>query len=167
MVGVISDTHDDIDSLERAVELFQRFGVDEIIHLGDLVSPFTLKPIISSGIPFRILRGNNDAEALLVTTVLENGGIYYTAPVELELGGLKSLMFHGFGSKELTKKVALRMAESSEYELILYGHTHELHLEEINGSLIFNPGESSGKLTGRRTVAILDTIEKEVEIIDL
>ncbi len=87
--------------------------------------------------------------------------------MELELGGLKSLIFHGFGSKELTKKAALKMAGSSEYELILYGHTHEIHLENINGSLILNPGESSGKLTGRRTVAILDTIEKEVEIIDL
>ncbi len=142
-------------------------SVDEIIHLGDLVSPFALKPIINSGIPFRLLRGNNDSEALTTLMVIENGSVYYPAPVEVEFGRREALLFHGFGSKELTKFIALQAAKSGKYDFILYGHTHELHVEHVGDTIVVNPGESSGKLTGRRTIAILDTGEKSVEVMDL
>ena len=167
LVGVLSDSHDDIGSLERAIEILQRTGVDEIIHLGDLVSPFSLKPIINSGIPFRLLRGNNDAESLVTIMTLENNAKYYPSPAEIELGERKALIFHGFGSKDLTKFIAVQAASSGKYEFVLYGHTHELHIEEVDSSIIINPGEVCGKLTGRKTIVILDTREKDVEVIDL
>ncbi len=167
LVGVLSDSHDDLISLERAVEIFQRIGVDEIVHLGDLVSPFALKPISNSGIPFRLLKGNNDAEPLVTIMTLENDGTYYPSPVEIELSGKKALLFHGFGSKDLTKFIAMQAAASGKYEFVLYGHTHELHIDIVNSSMIINPGEACGKLTGRKTVVILDTKEKDAEVIDL
>ncbi len=167
LVGILSDSHDDLDSLERAVEILQRAGIDEIIHLGDLISPFALKPIINSGIPFRLLRGNNDAESLVTMMVLESGNTYYSSPTEIELGGKKALIFHGFGSKDLTKFIAVQAASSGKYEFVLYGHTHEIHIEKIGSSIVVNPGEVCGKLTGRKTIVILDTREKDVEIMDL
>jgi len=167
LVGIISDSHDDLESIERAVEIFQRMGVDEIIHLGDLISPFSLKPIINSGIPFRLLRGNNDAEALTTISALENEGAYYPGPVEVLLSEKKALLFHGFGSKELTKLSAIQLAKSRKFDFVLYGHTHEVHVEEVGDALVINPGESCGKLTGRRTVAILETGERSVKVLDL
>ncbi len=167
LVGIISDSHDDLGSIERAVEIFQRMGVDEIIHLGDLISPFSLNPIINSGIPFRLLRGNNDAEALTAISVLESDGVYYPGPVEVLLSGKKALLFHGFGSKELTKLSAIQLARSGRFDFVIYGHTHEVHVEEVGGTLVINPGESCGKLTGRKSVAILETGEKSVEVLDL
>lgn len=166
-VGLISDSHDDLESLERAVEIFQRAGVDEIIHLGDLVSPFSLKPILNSGIPFRLLRGNNDAETLVTVTTLENEGVYYSGPTKVLLGGKNALIFHGFGSKELTELIAVQIAKSDRFDFVIYGHTHEAKVERIGRALVINPGESCGKLTGRRTAAILDTGERSVEILDL
>ncbi|MCS7102561.1 MAG: metallophosphoesterase [Candidatus Korarchaeum sp.] len=167
ILGVISDSHDDVESLERVLELFQRFGIDELIHLGDLISPFSLGPILSSGIPFRILRGNNDADVLVALKSIEGGGIYHQSPVEVDLDGTKLLLFHGFGDSELTKFTAISLASSGRFDLILYGHTHEVHVEEVGETLITNPGELCGKLSGRRTAALLDTELKKVEILDL
>lgn len=167
LVGLISDSHDDLESLERALEIFQRMGVDEIIHLGDLVSPFSLKPILDSGIPFRLLRGNNDAEALTIVMTLENDGIYYPGPAEVLLGEKRALLFHGFGSNELTRFAATHIAISGRFDFVIYGHTHDVHVERVGEALIINPGESCGKLTGRRTAAILETEERRVEIFDL
>jgi len=167
LIGVISDSHDDTESIERAMEIFQRIGVDEVIHLGDLISPFALIPILNSGIPFRILRGNNDSEVLVALMSTSEGGIYHPSPVELEINGKKLLIFHGFGEKDLTKFVAISLARSGRFDFILYGHTHEVHVEEVNGTFIVNPGEACGKLTGRRTIATVDTEEKKIEILDL
>lgn len=167
ILGIISDSHDDVESLERALELFQRFGIDELIHLGDLISPFSLDPIVRSGIPFRILRGNNDAEVIVALRSAEGGGTFHASPVEIDLGGAKSLLFHGFGDGELTKFAAISLASSGRFDLVLYGHTHEVHVEEVGETLIVNPGELCGKLTGRKTAVLLDTEEKEVEVLDL
>ncbi|MCC6028661.1 MAG: metallophosphoesterase [Candidatus Korarchaeum sp.] len=166
LIGVMSDSHDDVESIERALEIFQRIGVDEIIHLGDLISPFALIPILNSGIPFRILRGNNDSE-VLVALMSNEGGIYHPSPVELEINGKRFLIFHGFGEKDLTKFVAISLARSGRFDFILYGHTHEVHVERVNEALVVNPGETCGKLSGRRTIAVVDTEEKKVEILDL
>ncbi|RDD54267.1 MAG: metallophosphoesterase [Candidatus Korarchaeota archaeon NZ13-K] len=167
ILGIISDSHDDVESLERALELFQRFGVDELIHLGDLISPFSLDPILNSGIPFRVLRGNNDAEVLVALKILEGGGTFHPSPVEVDLGGASFLLFHGFGDSELTKFTAISLAGSGRFDFILYGHTHEVHVEEIGETLVINPGELCGKLSGRKTAALLDTEAKKVEIFDI
>lgn len=167
ILGVMSDSHDDVDSIERAIEIFQRMGVDEVIHLGDLISPFSLDPIVSSGIPFRIVRGNNDAEVLLAIRSLERGGIFHPSPAEIDYDGTRLLIFHGFGDKELTKFTAISLASSGRFDLVFYGHTHEVHVEEVGETLILNPGEVCGVLTGRKTVALVDTEAKKVEVIDL
>lgn len=167
LLGVISDSHDDVEYIERAMELFQRFGIDELIHLGDLISPFSLEPILISGIPFRVLRGNNDTDVLVALKSVERGGIYHQSPVEVELNGAKLLLFHGFGDNELTKFTAVSLASSGRFDFILYGHTHEVHVEEVGETFIVNPGELCGKLSGRRTAALLDTELRKVEILDL
>lgn len=168
ILGVISDTHDDVESLEVALQLFASRAVDRVIHLGDLVSPFTLKPIVQSGIPTILLRGNNEAEFKLAVDALEADNVtFYTSPTETWLGDRKAILFHGFGSLSLTKKVAELLARSGEYELVLYGHTHEVDVRKVHGTLVLNPGEACGCLSGKRTVAILDTDDLSAKIISL
>ena len=36
----MSDTHDRLESVEKAIDLFNREGVKAVLHAGDLVSPF-------------------------------------------------------------------------------------------------------------------------------
>ncbi len=167
LVGVISDTHDDLEAIEVAYQMFAARAVDKVVHLGDLVSPFSLRPIVNSGIPTILLRGNNEAEFKLALDALEGDVTFHPAPVETWLGDRRAILFHGFGSLELTKTVARLLASSGDYEIVLYGHTHEPEVTRVGSALVLNPGEACGCLTGNRTIAILDTEDLSAEILSI
>lgn len=59
------------------------------------------------------------------------------------------------------------LAESQKYEVIIYGHTHRTDLRKIGKTLIINPGECGGWLTGKSTIALLDLKNVEAKIIKL
>ena len=42
--GLIADTPNNLDSISRAVENFNREGIELLIHVGDFVALFTEKP---------------------------------------------------------------------------------------------------------------------------
>ncbi len=58
------------------------------------------------------------------------------------------------------------IADSNEYDAVLFGHTHS-PLVYRRRSLLVNPGEACGKLSGRRTVALLDLKELKAEIVEI
>jgi putative phosphoesterase len=37
MIGIISDTHDNLPAIKRAVDLFNEKNVDLVLHAGDFV----------------------------------------------------------------------------------------------------------------------------------
>ena len=42
-VGIISDTHDDFEAINHAIDIFEDNSVGAVIHAGDFISP----PVIS------------------------------------------------------------------------------------------------------------------------
>ena len=38
-IGMLSDTHDDIDNTNKAIDIFQENDVKAVIHVGDIISP--------------------------------------------------------------------------------------------------------------------------------
>ena len=70
------------------------------------------------------------------------------------------------GSVVCPPELALPLARSGNYDLVVFGHTHEVE-ERIEKGLMLNPGEVGGWLTGRCTVALVDLESLEVEIRDL
>jgi len=44
IIGLISDTHDRLPLIERAVKRLKEERVKLVLHAGDYVSPFTAKP---------------------------------------------------------------------------------------------------------------------------
>ena len=61
LIGIVSDTHDDLAAVEAAVSLFEREGVDAVVHCGDFVAPFSVTPF-DADFGFHAVRGNNDGE---------------------------------------------------------------------------------------------------------
>ncbi len=41
MIGIMSDSHDNLDAIRKAVKIFNNEDLDLVIHAGDLISPFT------------------------------------------------------------------------------------------------------------------------------
>ncbi len=168
-MGVMSDSHDNIRNARRAAGIFARENVDLVIHLGDIIAPFTLKAIKQElgDIPLTAIYGNNCGEKLgLQKTASQLGVRLAEPPLELEAGGKRILLLHGFGSPEVTRKIVYALAVSREWDLVLYGHTHERDEKRINGVLIINPGETAGALKSP-SIAIIDLDSLTVRFVDL
>jgi len=51
--------------------------------------------------------------------------------------------------------------------VVIYGHTHQTDLSKIGKTLLINPGECGGWLTGKSTIALLDIKTWEAKIVEL
>ena len=38
-IGIISDTHDDVEYTNKAIDIFEKKDVKVILHAGDIISP--------------------------------------------------------------------------------------------------------------------------------
>ena len=161
-IAVISDTHDNKEAIERAFRLIEDKGIKLTLHLGDIISPFVsdfIKSVYSGKVI--ALLGNNDGEKFFLKKKFELNGfeLKELKPVKLELEGKKIIMMH-----EPIEVDSL--AKSGDFDVILYGHLHKIDKRKVGKTLILNPGEACGYLTGRRTFAILDLDKMEAEVIE-
>jgi putative phosphoesterase len=159
-VAVLSDTHDNIWNVEKALK---KLGdAQALIFCGDLCAPFTLK-MLAEGIKGHVhcLLGNNDGDPLLLSTVAAKAGnvTLYQAAGELELDG-KRLAFAHY------PLVGKALAHSGLYDAVFSGHTHEGQSEIVGETLWANPGEVMGRL-GEASFGLYDTATGAYEVIKL
>ena len=163
MLGLMADTHDRLPLIDRAVSEFNERGIQLVLHAGDFIAPFVVprfKPLKAKLIG---VYGNNDAELeLLKRKFAEIGGEIRGRFGEMEIEGLKIAVLHG-EEDELLKS----LINTGSYDVIVHGHTHKAETYKKGGTLVVNPGETCGYLTGESTIAVLDTKTLEVEKIQL
>jgi len=165
LIGIISDTHDNLNAAKEAVEIFKKREISTIFHLGDFIAPFTLK--IFKGFELYGVFGNNDGEKFMIKKVADDLNFKIDfAPFEVKLANKSFLLLHGLGSVERTLKFVDSFAASQNYDFVLYGHTHIRDFRKRGKTIIINPGEACGYLTGRRSVAILDAEKGNVEFVE-
>ncbi|MBI5183013.1 MAG: metallophosphoesterase [Nitrospinae bacterium] len=160
-IGIISDTHDNLIMIKKAVEYFNNSGVEMVLHSGDFVAPFALNP-------FEYLRckgvgvfGNVDGERRgLMKKAFSLGWEINIPPCEFKIDKKRILILHE--SDDLQRYIS-----SGSYDLIVYGHTHRLDIQREGNTLIINPGECCGWLYGKGTVVVLDLTDMEAERVTL
>ncbi len=159
IVAVISDSHDSLKKVEEFLNFLHKSPVDLVIHCGDIVSPFTLKLLLEGlNSDFFGVFGNNDGEVAGLLKV--SGGLMEKPPLLKEIEGLKFAVMH-------EPLFVDSLASSGDFDFILYGHTHQAESYSVGGTKVVNPGELCGYLTGKSSFAILNTAQKEVEIVKL
>ena len=158
-IGIMSDSHDHLPNVRRALEIFKAEGCEKILHAGDIVSPFVFGPFKEFKIPLIAVFGNNDGEVIMLSKVAAAYGEIRKGPVELELGGRRIALMH-----EPVLIDALR--KSGAFDLIVYGHTHNAVLES-NGPLVINPGECCGYLGNQPSVAVCDLEKMSAKLVKL
>ena len=158
ILGIISDTHDNMPMILRAVELFNAREIDHVIHAGDFTSPFTFRALKQLQCPLTGIYGNNDGERVLLQKISHQR--IFTQPYTLELAGRKIVIMH-------EHHVVDALADSGHFDLVVYGHTHEPDIRKRGNALIVNPGELSGWLYGRSTLALADLATLSAELIEL
>lgn len=170
IVGVISDSHDNIHALQDVLKRLIEHRVEMIFHLGDIISPFTVKIFkeLVGHVPVVAIRGNNDGDVYQLTTLFARyGWTFFSEPVIFEVSGRRLLLVHGYGSVENTRNLVYALAKSINVDAVFYGHTHLIDVEKLNGKLVLNPGEVCGYLADRKSYALvdLDTLKAEIYIL--
>jgi putative phosphoesterase len=59
------------------------------------------------------------------------------------------------------------LIDSGYFNAVVHGHSHNKSIERKGKTLAINPGELCGYLTGKSTLALLDTVKHEAKIIEL
>jgi len=160
-VGLISDTHLSSGVMPQAiVDAFQ--GVDLILHAGDVVTLPMLRHLEAIA-PVSAVQGNMDMP-----------GVRLNLPVKtvIEAEGYQIGLIHGHGVPNPNQVLApplnlpamhnylLSEFQDEEVDCIVYGHTHQAHLESYQGVLIINPGSATRGKDGQATVGTL-TVGRE------
>jgi putative phosphoesterase len=158
LIGIMSDTHDNMPQIKKAVDLFNERNVGHAIHAGDFTSPFTFRILKELRCNFTGIFGNNDGDKLLLHHMSE--GRIFNQPHTFKLDGKKIVVIH-------EHHVADALADSGHYDLVIYGHTHKSEVKKARATLVVNPGETGSWLYGKSTVAIVNLSDLTGEIVAL
>jgi uncharacterized protein len=161
-IGLISDTHDNIQNIRKAISLFSTKSVSFVIHAGDIVSPEAVEAF--HGVKLVAVLGNNDLEINELTNAFDKiGGQLKGEFCELEHDDLIFAIYHGTNSKK--KELLIR---SGKYNVIVCGHTHKVQYKKFGRTLVINPGTANGWFFGyNATAALFDTQSREPEFLTL
>ncbi len=155
-IALISDTHDHIERLAQALDIFAQSGAQALIHAGDVVSPFTAEALSAFDGPIRAVYGNCDGERQGLRRFLKS---IADGPILFELGGRSFVLAHS--------RPQIHRDLFDRVDVAVVGHTHIPEQTHQNGALIINPGECCGRVSGQATVALLDSDNLSVELINL
>ncbi len=163
---IVSDSHDNLEAVERLLASLKGEEFDALIHAGDIVSPFTLK--MFAGHKFYGVFGNNDGERLALSRVAaDNGMVLVEQPLFIELNGYRIAVLHGVRGAEDTHRLVNSLARSGDYDLVVYGHLHQVDVREVGDTLVVNPGTLAGYLADRRTYAVVDMEKRVAEVAEV
>ncbi len=161
LIAIMSDSHDAIPHLRRAVEMANERGAKYLLHCGDLISPFMALELGKFQGEVHLIQGNNPGDIWLLAKQCQKfPQIHLHGQFTFEeLDGFRVALVH-------FPELAEGLAATGKFDLVCCGHTHVYDVREINGVLVINPGELLGK-EGPPTFAFYDTESRRVEKITL
>ena len=158
-IGIISDSHENMDSLSKAVRIFNGAGVGTVLHAGDIISPITHSVLGKLQCPMIAVFGNNDGDKSYLREKYSGKARFYDFYAGV-IGGRRFFMTH-------TPDFIEEIAASGGFDAVVYGHTHRIDIRKAGETLIINPGESGGWLLGRKTLVILETADMSYKLVDI
>jgi len=164
-IAIISDTHDNVPNLEKALKWMKDNNIEALIHCGDLCAPSILKTILAPQFagPIHMVFGNVEDRDLTsklaqkFNHVTHHGDVGETEIDDPAESDVKKIAFVHFPEK------GKELAESGNYDIVFYGHTHKPWEEKVNGIRLVNPGTLAG-MFNKATFAVYDTKTDELEL---
>ena len=161
IVGIMADTHDRLPMLDKAVKRLNEEEAELVLHAGDYIAPFVVPHFEALEANLIGVYGNNDGDKeLLRKRFSDIGGDIRGDFAEATVDGLKVALLHGHEEELLRSLIGV-----DSYDVVVHGHTHEARIYKQGKTLVVNPGETCGYLTGKSSIAFLDTEMVEAKIV--
>jgi putative phosphoesterase len=160
---LISDTHDNLPIIEKAVEKLNEEKVQLVLHAGDFTSPFVIAKFKALNSRLIGVFGNNDGDHELLRRRFDetqNCEIHGRFAL-VEADGFKIALLHGDEAELLNALVFC-----GGFDAVVSGHTHIPINKKVDKTLMVCPGEVCGYLYGKPTLALLDTKKMEANIVE-
>ena len=164
LIGLISDTHDNLPMVEKAVKRLNEEKVELVLHAGDYVAPFVIPKFKALNCKLIGVFGNNDGDHELLRTRFsetENCAVRGRF-AEIDVDGFKIALLHGDETELLNALI-----NHGNFDAVVHGHSHANVARKSDKTIVVNPGETCGYLTGKATIALLDTVKRKAKIIQL
>lgn len=168
LIGVLSDTHDQIGRIKEVVAAFNHRGVELAVHCGDIVSPFTLPYFAELHCPLKAVFGNNDGDRFRHALFLEKAKFNFEFEARFfsfSIDGRKVALFHGDYSE-----IVEALVTCQKWDAVFHGHTHTATNQSVGKTLSLNPGtllDETSKTVKGASYAIYNSKTNQAEIIKL
>lgn len=164
LIGAVSDSHDNLPQIEKAVHMLNQLKVGLVLHAGDYVSPFTVEHFKKLNCPLIGVLGNNDGDHQLLAKRFDEttNCTIHDRFTQVTIDGYRIGLLHG---DELELLNAL--IDSEYFNVVIHGHSHNKSIQQKGKTLVINPGELCGYLTGKASFALLDSVKAEARIVEL
>jgi uncharacterized protein len=157
-IGILSDSHDQVQRTKSAVSLLAAAGAEALIHCGDITGPDVVYECTL--LPTYFVFGNCDfdqdvlrkAIARIGANCLERGGL-------ITLDARRIAVTHGDSEREIHRLTALKP------DYLFTGHTHVVADLRKNGIRHINPGALHR--APRWTVACLDLLTDTLDMLTI
>ncbi len=157
-IGVLSDTHDQVERTGLAVATLIDAGATTLIHCGDLTGPEVVHQCAT--LPCYYVFGNcDDDRESLRRAIIDTGGTCLERGGLISLGNHSLAVTHGDSEHEI-----LRLAAFSP-EYLLSGHTHQARDVQEGPTRRINPGALHRARVW--TVALIDTASNHVSLLPI
>ena len=160
-IGILSDTHNNIDVVRRALKYLHTQAVKHIIHCGDITTPGTVS--LFDGYQISFVYGNMDqdrAGLLHAVRGLSQGSIRDVQ--RFELGNKRIAACHGHQSATFEELV-----RGGLYDYVFYGHTHRRRDDTVGSTRAINPGALGGLRRQPRSVCVLDLSDDRAQFVNI
>jgi putative phosphoesterase len=140
--------------IDKAVKLLNQQNAELVLHAGDYVAPFVVPRFKELKAKLIGVFGNNDGgRDLLKRKFSENKSLELHGNFAyVTVDGLKIALLHGDEEELLNALI-----DCQGFDVVVHGHMHKAEAYRKGRTLIVNPGEVCGYLSGRSTIALFDT----------
>jgi hypothetical protein len=133
LIGILSDTHDQVARTLTAVRMLTDAGAEVLIHCGDLTGPEIV--YACGGVPCYFVFGNNEDDlGSLRRAMADIDGVCLEWAGEVTLGGKRIAVTHGHLARDVRRLLLARP------DYFLFGHSHTASDERQDGIRRINPG---------------------------
>jgi len=160
-IAIISDSHDNLANLKKAIYQIKKEKIELLIHCGDIFEPETMK---------EALKDFSEKAHFVLSDVDED---YFKNLDENYFKDFPNLkIWRKFGEIEADKKkiafchspkTAFKLAFSQKYYIVFYGHLHFPFEKTIGKIKLINSGNIAG-LFFKPTFAIYNTKTDKLEL---